>query len=131
MKHTIEVQNDEQYNLIFKALDMYMKFQLGQWHYAIEIPFPYGRGLDLFTREHRALYTLLRSLFRHPVRLSIRSKKLEEETRACCDMVQALRHHTYKLKTQEEQKAEPDGKKVYRISKLNKPISVKLTKDSD
>ena len=125
MKHTIELQNDKQLNLLFMALDVLLKLQIGQWNFAFRNVFPYGEGLEIFKKEYRALHTLILHMYENPNRISLHSKKLNDDVRTVWDMVQEIRHHTYKLKTEEEQKREPDGKEVHKISKC-KAIKVKL-----
>ena len=130
MKHTINLQSDEQLNLIMKGLDVLVKLHLGQWHYATRSVFPWGEGLEVMKPEYRALITLIQSIGKlHPNKISMRSKKLNNEVRNAFDMFQILRHHTYNLKSKEERKVEPEGKYVRKFSTLE-PITIEVTKDT-
>jgi len=125
MKHIIEIEDDKQFNLIFMALSVLLRFYTGKWHYAFQDMFPYGYGLEILSKEHRAINTIIQTLPNNKSKISIYNKKLDNKARVLWDILQVFRHHTWNLKTKEERIAEPIGKRVTLIDDLT-PIKVSV-----
>lgn len=126
MKHTIEIPDDDQFNLMFMSLQILLRFYMGQWDYSFQDIFPFGYGLEVLPKEHKALYTLINAhTSKVPFKISIYNKKLDNKVRIVWDIVQQLRHHTWLLKTKEERKAEPAGKQVMLIGGLE-PLNIEV-----